>query len=106
MGQTIRVIRTTRSAQPRASQQPSQPYPQQYTYPPQRMKNEEESSGCLCAFLGAFLGPIGIVIAAIIGKKGGVIASLVGMFIGAIIMIVLYFLFVGGSIAVMEYLRH
>lgn len=38
----------------------------------------ESNCGCLCFFLGALLGPLGVIVAAIIGKVDGVKMSLCG----------------------------
>ena len=50
---------------------------------------QESKPGCLCFFLGALLGPIGVVVAAIIGKTDGVKAALFGLLvdIGALFVV-------------------
>ena len=50
-----------------------------------------ESHGCLCAILGMFFGPIGLIVAAIIGGAQGVVSALLGMILPTIIGIVLFF---------------
>ena len=47
--------------------------------------------GCLCAILGMFFGPIGLIVAAIIGGAQGVVSALLGMILPAIIGIVVFF---------------
>lgn len=51
----------------------------------------KEGHGCLCAILGMFFGPIGLVVAAIIGGAQGVVSALLGMILPAIIGIVVFF---------------
>lgn len=57
--------------------------------------NDREDHGCLCAILGMFFGPIGLVVAAIIGGARGVVSALLGMILPAIIVGVLFFAFGG-----------
>ena len=54
-----------------------------------------EDHGCLCAILGMFFGPIGLIVAAIIGGAQGVVSALLGMILPTILGIVL-FLALGG----------
>ena len=56
-----------------------------------RNDGEQESHGCLCAILGMFFGPIGLIVAAIIGGAQGVVSALLGMILPTIIGIVLFF---------------
>lgn len=57
-------------------------------------QDEENNCGCLCMFLGGF-GPLGLIVAAIIGKANGVKSALIGWVLSWLILIVLYFIFVG-----------
>lgn len=50
-----------------------------------------EDRGCLCAILGMFFGPIGLIVAAIIGGAQGVVSALLGMILPTILGIVLFF---------------
>ena len=52
---------------------------------------EREDHGCLCAILGMFFGPIGLIVAAIIGGAQGVVSALLGMIWPTILVIVLFF---------------
>jgi hypothetical protein len=54
-------------------------------------EQEKEDHGCLCAILGMFFGPIGLVVAAIIGGAQGVVSALLGMILPTILGIVLFF---------------
>ena len=54
-----------------------------------------EDHGCLCAILGMFFGPIGLIVAAIIGGAQGVVSALLGMILPTILAIVLFFAFGG-----------
>lgn len=70
------------------------PYQRGYMEAQRRMSafssdQQESSPGCLCFFLGALLGPIGVVVAAIIGKADGVKAALFGLLldIGAAVVV-------------------
>ena len=56
---------------------------------------EREDHGCLCAILGMFFGPIGLIVAAIIGGAQGVVSALLGMILPTIICMVLFFAFGG-----------
>ncbi len=51
----------------------------------------KEDHGCLCAVLGMFFGPIGLIVAAIIGGAQGVVSALLGMILPTILGIVLFF---------------
>lgn len=51
----------------------------------------KEGHGCLCAVLGMFFGPIGLIVAAIIGGAQGVVSALLGMILPTILGIVLFF---------------
>jgi len=53
-------------------------------------ERKQESHGCLCAILGMFFGPIGLVVAAIIGGAKGVVSALLGMIV-PVIVIILFF---------------
>ena len=50
-----------------------------------------EDHGCLCAILGMFFGPIGLIVAAIIGGAQGVVSALLGMILPTILGLVLFF---------------
>lgn len=52
-------------------------------------ERKQESRGCLCAILGMFFGPIGLVVAAIIGGAKGVVSALLGMIVPVIVIILL-----------------
>ena len=52
-------------------------------------ERKQESHGCLCAILGMFFGPIGLVVAAIIGGAKGVVSALLGMIVTVIVIILL-----------------
>lgn len=60
---------------------------------------QESSPGCLCFILGAILGPIGIIVAAIIGKVNGVKASLAGWLIPWLVVGLIYAAIVGLDLA-------
>ncbi len=49
-------------------------------------ERKQEGHGCLCAILGMFFGPIGLVVAAIIGGARGVVSALIGMIVPAMIL--------------------
>jgi len=51
----------------------------------------KEGHGCLCAVLGMFFGPVGLIVAAIIGGAQGVVSALLGMILPTILGIVLFF---------------
>ena len=61
-------------------------------------KRKQESHGCLCAILGMFFGPIGLIVAAIIGGAKGVVSALIGMIV-PVIAIILFFV-LGGLAAI------
>jgi hypothetical protein len=61
--------------------------------------NNEDNSGCLCFFLGAFFSIIGVVIAAIIGKAKGTVAALWGFGINFIVFLLLYIFFLSALLA-------
>ena len=61
-------------------------------------ERKQEGHGCLCAILGMFFGPIGLIVAAIIGGAKGVVSALLGMIIPAI-AITLFFV-LGGLAAI------
>ena len=50
-----------------------------------------EDHGCLCAILGMFFRPIGLIVAAIIGGAQGVVSALLGMILPTILGIILFF---------------
>ena len=57
-----------------------------------------EDHGCLCAILGMFFGPIGLIVAAIIGGAQGVVSALSGMIVPVIAIIL--FCVLGGLAAI------
>ena len=61
-------------------------------------ERKQESHGCLCAMLGMFFGPIGLIVAAIIGGAKGVVSALIGMIV-PVIAIILFFV-LGGLAAI------
>ena len=61
-------------------------------------EHKQESHGCLCAILGMFFGPIGLIVAAIIGGAKGVVSALIGMIV-PVIAIILFFV-LGGLAAI------
>lgn len=61
-------------------------------------ERKQEGHGCLCAILGMFFGPIGLVVAAIIGGAKGVVSALIGMIVPVIAIIL--FCVLGGLAAI------
>ena len=61
-------------------------------------ERKQENHGCLCAILGMFFGPIGLIVAAIIGGAKGVVSALIGMMV-PVIAIILFFV-LGGLAAI------
>lgn len=61
-------------------------------------ERKQESHGCLCAMLGMFFGPIGLIVAAIIGGAKGVVSALLGMIVPTIALILFFVL--GGLAAI------
>ena len=61
-------------------------------------ERKQESHGCLCAILGMFFGPIGLVVAAIIGGAKGVVSALIGMIVP--VMAIILFCVLGGLAAI------
>ena len=61
-------------------------------------ESKQEAHGCLCAILGMFFGPIGLVVAAIIGGAKGVVSALIGMIVPVIAIIL--FCALGGLAAI------
>lgn len=53
-------------------------------------ERKQESHGCLCAMLGMFFGPIGLIVAAIIGGAQGVVSALIGMIVPAVLLILFF----------------
>ena len=53
-------------------------------------ERKQESHGCLCAMLGMFFGPIGLIVAAIIGGAQGVVSALIGMILPTILIILFF----------------
>ncbi len=58
----------------------------------------EHGDGCLDFGLGLFLGPLGILIAAVIDKASGVRAAIRGMLVACLLYALIYALIVGGFI--------
>jgi len=53
-------------------------------------ERKQENHGCLCAMLGMFFGPIGLIVAAIIGGARGVVSALIGMIVPALLLILFF----------------